>query len=1073
MANGNNNLNPDPSEFARSREELNKLRDQYNKFAREEAENNASALDYARTLNAELRDSLGVKQRLTDQEKTLRNLGNEVVKAVQQNVIELGNAGKINREIAKAQSLQNKLVTEITSIAGDLNEQQTIYAQQLADTYSTHQDITKELQNAQEAQKEQQKLVADLESKAKSIGVFSEEESERLQDQLKAQKNNLDELTRVVGKKQQAVNLGDEVILGLQKELNLEGKIDAQTANRLAALLAMKNAHQNNISELQEEEQIQRKIEDRMGVTGALVKGTGALMERLGMRSGIFHKAMEDAQSEMQKLAEESERVDPATGKIVRDASKLQIMFKGLSELSKGFGKALFDPLTIITAIVSKAFELNSASTKLQRLTGQNAGIQAAHNSSLASGAQVMTLMAEMTERTGVAAAAMFSSEDLGRLAEAQNLLGLSSEQASNLGMFSKVSGTSIQGYKEELVASVNEFNAMNDSAVAHGVVMKDVLDASADVSMSLGGNPKKIAAAATAARKLGLDLAKINQIADGLLDFESSIESELEAQLLTGKNINLGKARELALNNDLEGVAKELAKNGASAAEFANMNRIQQESMAKALGMSREEMGKMLINQEGQKNLSKEQRAAMRGVTLEQLEQMEASESLQLAFSKIAEPLASILNTLAPIVTMIAKAVAFVAPIAPYLLAAYGASKLLGGGFINIAASAGNLSKSLMDKGKGVMGFFTNFKSNMSSVKSGIKDFANVARGALTGNVKSKAGDLYSVLSPQGKMILTKGGTRLNPLEKLKEKATEDTKKLADSTKGVKPGAGEGPKGFLKGLGDGLASIGKQFGNVVKGALALGIAGLALGVSFALALKMVKDVDPAQMLAFAGSLSMLGLTLAILGKVGGSIIQGALAMGILGVALIPAAYAFSLLEGIKPGQMFAFAGALTLLGLAAAGLGFLFPFIALGAGAIALLGASLLPVAFAFNVLGNSPIESIITKLTGLAMIAPQLLLVGAGLMSIAAGLGMIAIAGIAAIPALSALSLFALVAAPLAGLAGLFGDGGDNDEDGFARVEAKLDELISVVSQGGNVYLDGDKVGMTLTKSSSGLLG
>jgi hypothetical protein len=70
----------------------------------------------------------------------------------------------------------------------------------------------------------------------------------------------------------------------------------------------------------------------------------------------------------------------------------------------------------------------------------------------------------------------------------------------------------------------------------------------------------------------------------------------------------------------------------------------------------------------------------------------------------------------------MIAKAVAFVAPIAPYLLAAYGASKLLSGGFINIAASAGGLGKSLMDKGTGVIGFFKNFKSNMSSVKVGLK---------------------------------------------------------------------------------------------------------------------------------------------------------------------------------------------------------------------------------------------------------------------------------------------------------------------------------------------------------------
>jgi hypothetical protein len=157
---------------------------------------------------------------------------------------------------------------------------------------------------------------------------------------------------------------------------------------------------------------------------------------------------------------------------------------------------------------------------------------------------------------------------------------------------------------------------------------------------------------------------------------------------------------------------------------------------------------------------------------------------------------------------------------------------------------------------------------------------------------------------------------------------------------------------------------------------------------------------------------------------------------------------------------MFAFAGALTLLGLAAAGLGFLFPFIATGAGAIALLGASLIPAALAFNLLGNTPIDSIISKLTGLAAIAPQLLLVGAGLMGIAAGLGMIAISGIAAIPALAALSAFALVASPLAALGGLFGDG-EEEDNSMAEISSKLDTLISVVSAGGNVYLDGDKVG------------
>jgi len=87
--------------------------------------------------------------------------------------------------------------------------------------------------------------------------------------------------------------------------------------------------------------------------------------------------------------------------------------------------------------------------------------------------------------------------------------------------------------------------------------------------------------------------------------------------------------------------------------------------------------------------------------------------------------------------------------------------------------------------------------------------------------------------------------------------------------------------------------------------------------------------------------------------------------------------------------------------------------------------------------------------------------MLVGAGLMGIAAGLGMIAISGIAAIPALAALSAFALVASPLAALGGLFGDGDEQEDNSLAEISTKLDTLISVVSAGGNVYLDGDKVG------------
>ena len=422
----------------------------------------------------------------------------------------------------------------------------------------------------------------------------------------------------------------------------------------------------------------------------------------------------------------------------------------------------------------------------------------------------------------------------------------------------------------------------------------------------------------------------------------------------------------------------------------------------------------------------------------------------IQKSVDRLAQAFAPILEAVVPIVEALLSVVRPIAAIVGWALKWKAVSYALTGIFAIIAASMAAM-KIANFVGVGVKGFNA-MRESLSGMKEGIKSLPG-----LFGKVKKGFSDAFN--TGMGK-IQAKSGQGKD----LAEKATEDTKKLADSTGGVKPGAGEGPKGFLKGLGDGLASIGKQFGNVVKGALALGIAGLALGVSFALALRMVKDVDPAQMLAFAGSLTMLGLTLALLGNVGGQIIQGALAMGILGIALIPAAFAFSLLADIKPGQMFAFAGALTLLGLAAAGLGFLFPFIAAGAGAIALLGASLIPAAFAFNLLGNTPIESIIQQLTGLAMVAPQLLMVGAGLMSIAAGLGAVAIAGIMALPALAGLGL---VMTPLLALGGLFGEGGGEEDNSMVEISAKLDTLISVISAGGDVYLDGDKVGMPQAKS------
>ena len=135
--------------------------------------------------------------------------------------------------------------------------------------------------------------------------------------------------------------------------------------------------------------------------------------------------------------------------------------------------------------------------------------------------------------------------------------------------------------------------------------IMRDVAKASDAIKLSLGGSGKKLGEAAAQAKALGMSLEQVDKIASSLLDFESSITNELSAELITGKQINLEQARLYALNNDMAGLSREIAKNFGSVAEFGKMNRIQQEAAAKAVGMSREELATTLTDQAALKGLS------------------------------------------------------------------------------------------------------------------------------------------------------------------------------------------------------------------------------------------------------------------------------------------------------------------------------------------------------------------------------------------------------------------------------------------------------------------------------------
>ena len=553
-------------------------------------------------------------------------------------------------------------------------------------------------------------------------------------------------------------------------------------------------------------------IEKQIGLTGKLI---GSISKIPGI--GQFLKA-DEIDQEMRKAA-------------AQGAGRFQTMGVAAKMVGKQLFDGLLDPLTLITAIWNGFMKVDEAATDFTRITGQNTSAISSMNSSLASTVDILEVASNLSREIGIAGNNFISPEQLAAVAETKNLLGLSAEQATKLAIQTKMSGQNVDTFKKNVMAGVKQSNLQNKTGVEYGVVIKDILDTSEDVTMSLGNNPKKLAAAATAARSFGLSLQQVDDIAGNLMNFEESIGNELEAQLLTGKNINLSKARELALNNDLEGVANELAKNGASAAEFASMNRIQQEGLAKALGMSREQLAKSVLAQEASKSLTDKQRAAVMGMSEAEYERVSIQERIQTSLDKIAQAFAPILEKFViPIVEVLTKLMNL--PLVPYFLLAGVAVRSLG------------LSVSGVGKA---------FGSMFSLGKQALTGLAGLTKGeglkAALGGLKDKLMGGFT----QGAV----GGAGGTAVESVGDKVAG----AADKTKKIGPGAGSGVKSFLIGLGQGLAALGKSLAKpqVLIGLGALTLALIGIGYALGLAAPGIEAFGKVVTAAFSGLSELVG----------------------------------------------------------------------------------------------------------------------------------------------------------------------------------------------------------------------
>jgi hypothetical protein len=192
--------------------------------------------------------------------------------------------------------------------------------------------------------------------------------------------------------------------------------------------------------------------------------------------------------------------------------------------------------------------------------------------------------------------------KDVGFLSKMSHYAGLTAEEANNIAKLTLATGQSAEKFTGELMGQVKASGLQKGIILNEKTALKEISNTSAAIKMSFHGSAKGLADAYAKSKALGTSLEKVDDIAGSILNFEESIEAELSAELLTGKDLNLEKAREAALNNDIGTVAEEIAKNVGSAADFAKMNRIQQDAIAKSVGMTREELASSLQEQESLK---------------------------------------------------------------------------------------------------------------------------------------------------------------------------------------------------------------------------------------------------------------------------------------------------------------------------------------------------------------------------------------------------------------------------------------------------------------------------------------
>ena len=446
------------------------------------------------------------------------------------------------------------------------------------------------------------------------------------QNQLLGEQNNVRREARQLSKQilddiREEETLGKDILRGEQdlgqkildgqtrkKELIYEANAAAKAGDdESAKLLNERIQDQDNLNNKYEEELQERvRINEEMGVMDNLMKA----MEDIPFLKQFVDG--EEAIEAMEKSLQNGESAGAGLYKYAKDNAK---------EFGKLAGKAflLQQALSVGPFLMKSMFEVSKQTSKFSKDLGVSASDALVLRTRMGLIAKDSDSMAVSTVDTSEAfhnlntqfgtASTVLRSDIVGEMAKLSELTGLSAESQGRFASMAMRTGINAAEITKQTRAAVVEGEKERGVRLDINKVLDEAGQITGVIAANMGYNVTAIAKSIAVAKQFGMTLQDLAGISSNLLDFQSSIEAELQAELFTGKQLNLEKARLYALTGDYEGLTKEIMNNVGSETEFAQMNVLAKEKMATALGMSVDRMSDLVYQNANLAQLAQEAR--------------------------------------------------------------------------------------------------------------------------------------------------------------------------------------------------------------------------------------------------------------------------------------------------------------------------------------------------------------------------------------------------------------------------------------------------------------------------------